>query len=143
MGADGRPHAVHIVVEAEPVGDDAELVSLAAAWRGTYDVDWRWEARDGRFFDADGSPDGRGAQVFRVTPSNVLISGTITAKRDTGSPRRRNNRRATRADAGGRYRFTLTANRSVEELGDVRVEYRTPMNWPGSRRVYPPSPHPF
>jgi len=59
------------------VTDDATLAELAQAWQEKYDGDWRWEVRDGQFFeltDSGGSTEG-GAQVFRVVPAKVMVFG--------------------------------------------------------------------
>ena len=50
---------------------------LADVWEAKYDGDWRWEVRDGQFFeltDSGGSTEG-GAQVFRVVPAKVMVFG--------------------------------------------------------------------
>ncbi len=79
LGADGWSSGKDIVVEgtAERVTDEGVLRALAGAWEEKYDGDWRWEVRDGQFFeltDSGGSTEG-GAQVFRVAPAKVMVFG--------------------------------------------------------------------
>ena len=79
LGADGWSSGKDIVVEgtAERVTDEDALRALADAWEEKYDGDWRWEVRDGQFFeltDSGGSTEG-GAQVFRVVPAKVMVFG--------------------------------------------------------------------
>jgi general stress protein 26 len=79
LGADGWSSGKDISVEgvAERVEDEALLRELAEEWRTKYDGDWRFEARDGRFFEVSdqGAGGGGGAVVFRVPPSKVLVFG--------------------------------------------------------------------
>lgn len=79
LGADGWGRGKDIGVEGvvEPVEDPALLQSLADGWLEKYDGDWRFEVRDGRFFEVSDQGDGRGdgARVFRVEVSKVLVFG--------------------------------------------------------------------
>jgi general stress protein 26 len=79
LGADGWAHGKDISVEgvASPVTDESLLRELAAAWETKYAGDWRWEVRDGRFFELTDQGDGTrdGAVVFRVPPDKVLVFG--------------------------------------------------------------------
>jgi nitroimidazol reductase NimA-like FMN-containing flavoprotein (pyridoxamine 5'-phosphate oxidase superfamily) len=79
LGAGGWATGKDIVVEgtAEQVTDETALRPLARAWEAKYDGDWRWEVRDGSFHEltASGAGTGRGALVFRVPPSKVLVFG--------------------------------------------------------------------
>jgi general stress protein 26 len=78
LGADGWAKGKDIAVEGvvERVTDDGELRRLAALWLEKYDGDWRFEVRDGRFFEVSESGEGHGgAVVFRVPPSKVLVFG--------------------------------------------------------------------
>jgi nitroimidazol reductase NimA-like FMN-containing flavoprotein (pyridoxamine 5'-phosphate oxidase superfamily) len=79
LGVDGWAYGKDIAVEgvATPVADDALLRELAAEWERKYAGDWRWEVRDGRFFELSDQGDGTsdGAVVFRVPPDKVLVFG--------------------------------------------------------------------
>jgi hypothetical protein len=83
LGADGWASGKDIVVEGQAarVTDAGDLRALAEAWEAKYDGDWRWEVRDGRFFelsDSGGSRESgedRGALVFRVPPAKVMVFG--------------------------------------------------------------------
>ena len=83
LGADGWASGKDIVVEgvASRVTYDVDLRRLAEAWEAKYDGDWRWEVRDGRFFelsDSGGtreSGEDRGGLVFRVPPAKVMVFG--------------------------------------------------------------------
>jgi general stress protein 26 len=79
LGADGWAHGKDISVEgvAARVTDEPLLRELAAAWERKYAGDWRWEVRDGRFFELTDQGDGTrdGAVVFRVPPDKVLVFG--------------------------------------------------------------------
>jgi nitroimidazol reductase NimA-like FMN-containing flavoprotein (pyridoxamine 5'-phosphate oxidase superfamily) len=79
LGADGWSKGKDIAVEGVATHvDDAELLrSLADEWERKYDGDWRWEVRDGRFFELSQQGDGTGggAAVFRVPPDKVLVFG--------------------------------------------------------------------
>jgi general stress protein 26 len=79
LGADGWSHGKDIAVEgiATRITDEAELRSLAAVWEDKYGDDWRWQVRDGQFFEVSSSGAGGegGAQVFRVPPAKVLVFG--------------------------------------------------------------------
>ena len=79
LGVDGWAYGKDIAVEgvATPVADDALLRELAAEWERKYAGDWRWEVRDGRFFELTDRGDGttHGAVVFRVPPDKVLVFG--------------------------------------------------------------------
>jgi hypothetical protein len=60
-----------LVVEGDAVQvtDDTRLHQLAAAWEAKYGSDWRFDVRDGRFFQ-EGIPDG--ALVYEVAPSKAF-----------------------------------------------------------------------
>jgi general stress protein 26 len=60
-----------VVVEGDavPVTDDARLRRLAEAWEAKYGSDWRFDVRDGRFFQ-EGVPDG--APVYEVAPAKAF-----------------------------------------------------------------------
>jgi hypothetical protein len=79
LGAAGWGSGKDIAVEgvATRVTDPALLRELADAWAEKYDGDWRWEVRDGRFFEVSHNGDGTGdgAVVFRVPPEKVLVFG--------------------------------------------------------------------
>ena len=62
---------------AERVTDETMLRTLAGAWEDKYDGDWRWEVRDEQFFElsSSGGSEHGGAQVFRVSPSKVMVFG--------------------------------------------------------------------
>ena len=79
LGADGWSSGKDVVVEgsAQRVTEEDALRALADVWEAKYDGDWRWEVRDGQFFeltDSGGSTEG-GAQVFRVVPAKVMVFG--------------------------------------------------------------------
>jgi general stress protein 26 len=79
LGSEGWSSGKDIAVEgvAGRVTDDGLLGSLAEEWTTKYDGDWRWEVRDGRFFELSEQGDGvgDGALVFRVPPDKVLVFG--------------------------------------------------------------------
>jgi len=79
LGADGWGTGKDLAVEgiATRVSDQSLLEALAELWRVKYDDDWRWEVRDGRFFELSqqGDGSGGGAVVFRVPPDKVLAFG--------------------------------------------------------------------
>jgi general stress protein 26 len=79
LGADGWDHGKDIVVEgsATRVLDPDVLQALADAWVDKYDDDWRFEVRDGEFYELSSSGGGGegGAQVFRVPPDKVMVFG--------------------------------------------------------------------
>jgi general stress protein 26 len=79
LGADGWGSGKDIAVEgvATRVSEPSLLEALAELWRVKYHDDWRWEIRDGRFFELTDQGDGRGdgAVVFRVPPDKVLVFG--------------------------------------------------------------------
>jgi len=79
LGADGWGKGKDIAVEgvAAHVDDAALLRSLADEWERKYAGDWRWEVRDGRFFELSdqGDSSGSGAMLFRVPPDKVLVFG--------------------------------------------------------------------
>ena len=83
LGAEGWASGKDIVLEglAVRVTDAGDLRALAEAWETKYDGDWRWEVRDGRFFEltdsggARESGEDRGAMVFRVPPAKVMVFG--------------------------------------------------------------------
>jgi general stress protein 26 len=79
LGAQGWANGKDIAVEgvAERVVDEALLGQLAEEWHTKYADDWRWDVRDGRFFELSQQGDGvgDGALVFRVAPAKVLVFG--------------------------------------------------------------------
>src|SRR5262245_26484918 len=79
LGADGWGTGKDIAVEgvAARVSDQSLLETLAELWSVKYAGDWRWEVRDGRFFELSDQGDGSGdgAVVFRVPPDKVLVFG--------------------------------------------------------------------
>jgi general stress protein 26 len=79
LGAEGWSNGKDISVEgvAERVTGEAELTTLARAWRTKYHDDWIFEVREGRFFEVTNQGDGQGdgAILFRVPPSKVLVFG--------------------------------------------------------------------
>jgi len=62
-----------VVVEgdAAPVTDDTLLTRLAEAWSAKWDGRWRFQVRDGRFYQ----PPGGDALVYSVAPAKVLAFG--------------------------------------------------------------------
>jgi len=54
--------------DAVQVTDEALLTRLAREWARKWDGQWRFEVRDGAFWD----PGGGAAQVFEVRPAKVL-----------------------------------------------------------------------
>lgn len=70
-GCNDHDEGLDIVIEgtAEQVTDDATLESVSAAYLGKYGEVWRFEARDGVFWQQGSDTP---ALVFRVVPSKVL-----------------------------------------------------------------------
>src|SRR3954451_18864552 len=79
LGAEGWGSGKDVAVEgvATRVEDAGLLRTLADAWTEKYHGDWRWEVRDGQFFELSDQGDGTrdGAKVFRVPPDKVLVFG--------------------------------------------------------------------
>jgi len=78
LGADGWANGKDIAVEGVATRvSEQSLEALAELWRVKYAGDWRWEVRDGRFFELSDQGDGSGggAVVFRVPPDKVLVFG--------------------------------------------------------------------
>jgi general stress protein 26 len=85
INLDGNPHVIlttgcnrwdeglDVVVEGDAVQvtDEALLERLAQAWTTKWDGRWRFEVRDGAFYQQGGGA----ALVFSVTPSKVLAFG--------------------------------------------------------------------
>jgi hypothetical protein len=66
-----------VVVEGDAVTvtDDTVLSRLAASWSHKWDGRWKYEVRDGRFYNPGGGGD---ALVYAVAPSKVLAFGKGT-----------------------------------------------------------------
>jgi nitroimidazol reductase NimA-like FMN-containing flavoprotein (pyridoxamine 5'-phosphate oxidase superfamily) len=73
-GCDRWGSGLDVVVEgrARQVTDHAALTRLAEAWARKWDGRWRWEPRDGAFYDPEGDIV---AQVYEVRPTKVLAFG--------------------------------------------------------------------
>jgi hypothetical protein len=69
----------NVVVEgrAARVTDPASLQELADAWAAKYGDDWRFAVRGDEFVELSRSGDAtqEGAEVYRVTPSKVMVFG--------------------------------------------------------------------
>jgi general stress protein 26 len=68
-GRNDWQEGVDIVVEGEArrENDQASLEEIAKAFATKWDGDWKYEARDGKFFH----PDGMEVQIFSVAPQTV------------------------------------------------------------------------
>jgi general stress protein 26 len=74
-GCNGWDSGLDVMVEGDAVRvfDQALLERLAGAWRGKWDGQWQFEARDGAFHHGQGE-----ALVFAVKPTKVLAFGKGT-----------------------------------------------------------------
>jgi hypothetical protein len=72
-GSDELGRGLDVVVEgpAEPVGDEALLIRVAAGYLAKYGEEWRFEVADGGFRHADGGQ----AVVFRIAPGTAFAFG--------------------------------------------------------------------
>lgn len=74
-GCNGWESGLDVMVEGDAVRvtDQALLERLAQAWRGKWNGQWQFEARDGAFHHGQGE-----ALVFAVKPAKVLAFGKGT-----------------------------------------------------------------
>ncbi|MGH8986004.1 MAG: pyridoxamine 5'-phosphate oxidase family protein [Acidimicrobiia bacterium] len=70
-GGNALGEGLDVVVEGDParVTDDAKLRRIANAYESKYGSDWRFEVRDGAFFQ-ESVPDG--ALVYEVAPATAF-----------------------------------------------------------------------